>query len=923
MSAAPGVQVTFLPGSPPRLGRVAMWRATGRPTPGASTFTAVVRAGEGVRRKDVEARVLPVGEAIDELLAIPPHAAPTASAAVWVAATHLALDLVARGRMLPAVTPDGFDAWRAGPLDATDFERREALADLFPPEAHCAAEGGSRRLLVPHPTDLLAEFTDAVADHLARSTVAVAATGDARFAAPAPVPVAELSGWLGDVATPASGGASIGLRLDLPDGPDGDIDAVLQLRSVADPSLVVDASKLWDAPAAVVERLGGDPEAELLLALRRGTRVWPPLGRLLDATRPERLRLSDDEAEALLGDGAMALSDAGIEVRWPTELVAGAVSLRAVASTPAPAAVAGSGLDLDAVLTVRYEALLDGSALTAQELEQLAEAKRPLVRLRGQWVVADPTVIERLRRPPRVRAGEVLAEALGGSGALERFDDDAPELVLDGWLAGLAAAVASVDQVTELAEPPGLEATLRHYQRRGLAWLDTMCELGLGGVLADDMGLGKTLQVVALHCRRHRDGGPAEGPTLVVCPTSLLANWEREINRFAPGVPVHRFHGGDRSLDGVGSRHIVLCTYGVLRRDRPRLAEVGWDLVVADEAQHVKNPLARTSRELRRVPAAARVALTGTPVENRLTDLWALIDWTTPGLLGPLDRFRRTVAVPVERDRDPEATERFAAVVRPFLLRRRKVDPGIAPELPPRTITDHVVPLTAEQATLYTATVRDALELIEEKHGMARRGLVLKLLTALKQICNHPAQYLAETGPLPGRSGKLTALDELIDVVVAEGASTLVFTQYVSMARLLDAHLSSRGIDTAVLHGGVSARNREAMVDRFQAGEFPVFILSIKAGGVGLNLTAATHVVHYDRWWNPAVEEQASDRAWRIGQDQPVQVHRLVCEGTLEDRIAELLERKRELADAVVGGGEGWITEMDDDALAALVELGS
>jgi SNF2 family DNA or RNA helicase len=311
------------------------------------------------------------------------------------------------------------------------------------------------------------------------------------------------------------------------------------------------------------------------------------------------------------------------------------------------------------------------------------------------------------------------------------------------------------------------------------------------------------------------------------------------------------------------------------------------------------------------------VALTGTPVENRLTDLWALIDWTTPGLLGPLDRFRRTVAVPVERDRDPEATERFAAVVRPFLLRRRKVDPGIAPELPPRTITDHVVPLTAEQATLYTATVRDALELIEEKHGMARRGLVLKLLTALKQICNHPAQYLAETGPLPGRSGKLTALDELIDVVVAEGASTLVFTQYVSMARLLDAHL------TAVLHGGVSARNREAMVDRFQAGEFPVFILSIKAGGVGLNLTAATHVVHYDRWWNPAVEEQASDRAWRIGQDQPVQVHRLVCEGTLEDRIAELLERKRELADAVVGGGEGWITEMDDDALAALVELGS
>ena len=308
-------------------------------------------------------------------------------------------------------------------------------------------------------------------------------------------------------------------------------------------------------------------------------------------------------------------------------------------------------------------------------------------------------------------------------------------------------------------------------------------------------------------------------------------------------------------------------------------------------------------------------------MENRLSELWSILDWTTPGLLGHLEVFTRRVAVPVERYRDAATAARLAALIKPFLLRRRKTDPGIAPELPRKTETDLFVPLTTEQVTLYEAMVRETMKLIEDTDGIERAGLVFKLLTALKQICNHPAQYLKQSDPLTGRSGKLAAFDELTDVIVANGESVLVFTQYTQMATLLQQHLDARGIGSLFLHGGVPVRRREEMVARFQAGDVPVFLLSLKAGGTGLTLTRATHVVHYDRWWNPAVEDQATDRAYRIGQDRPVQVHRLIAEGTLEDRIAALLEKKRELADAVIGSGEGWIAELSDAELAELVSL--
>jgi superfamily II DNA or RNA helicase len=902
---------TFVPADPPRAGALAVW-GDGQ---GSDELDLVLPAGGGTRRRRVRGRLLPVASALPALLA-PAVGGASASVAAWSAAAAAGVGLVARGRLLPAASPDGYGAWRVGPLDAADLDWLRRIAAAMPAEGHALPVDGRRPLRLRSPEGLVRELWDAIADTLVRTPAAVHATGARAFAAAEPVAVGELAGWLAETDRGLDAGAQVQLRIELPAREEEPFAAVVQVRSAADPSLVVDAGELWSAPAAVLARLGERAETDLLLALRRGARAWPPLAPLLRSAAPTEVSLDEEQVAELLETGAEGLGGAGIEVLWPAELLGEGLDVRATVATPTPAGAAAPVFRLEALLSFDWQVTVGDEALTAEEVAALAEAKRPLVRLRGRWVRVNRELLERLRRRrgPRITAAEALTAALTGN------------LVLDGERVEFHAAGALADLVDRLAragraavEPPeGLRATLRPYQRRGLSWLAEMCELGLGGCLADDMGLGKTVQVIALHLHRR----PLEaGPTLVVCPTSLLGNWERELARFAPDVPVRRYHGGDRHLEELAAGEVVLVTYGVVRRDRAVLAEVGWGLVVADEVQHAKNPLSRTARELRAIPAAARVALTGTPVENRLTELWSILDWTTPGLLGPLERFRRSVAVRVERYRDADATERLARVVRPFLLRRRKSDPRIAPELPAKTETDRVVPLTPEQATLYEAVVRETLAKIASSEGIERRGLVLRLLTALKQICNHPAQYLHEAAPLPGRSGKLAALDELLDVILDEGEAALVFSQYVEMCRLIRAHLADRGVPTLFLHGRVPARRREELVARFQDGAAPVFLLSLKAGGVGLNLTRATHVVHYDRWWNPAVEDQATDRAYRIGQDRPVQVHRLVTEGTLEDRIAALLASKRGLAEAVVGAGEAWITELSDAELAELVSL--
>jgi SNF2 family DNA or RNA helicase len=663
---------------------------------------------------------------------------------------------------------------------------------------------------------------------------------------------------------------------------------------------------------------------------------------------PDQITLDTDELVSLLQDGVRELRDRGVDVLWPRslgrDLTATTVLDRASAPAQREEQLHKGLFATDELFAFNWQIAVHGEALTEAEMDELAGSAKPILKLRGNWTVIDPAIAAKARRRlvRTVKPAEAIAATLTGVVQLDSSgESDAPVLV-GATLLKVRDRLLTAATRPPVEPPAALRATLRDYQLHGLTWLADMTGFGLGACLADDMGLGKTVTLIALHLHRRERG--ATGPTLVVCPASLLGNWEQEIERFAPGTPVRRFHGGRRSLAGLpgvapdegeldlggpvgrsddgGDPGFVLTTYGTMRVSHGELAEVGWDLVVADEAQHIKNPRSSTARHLRAIDSLARVALTGTPVENNLTELWAILDWATPGLLGSRNAFRKVWAAPIESGLEPSKARQFGDLIGPFLLRRRKSDPGIAPELPAKTETDHPLRLTKEQAVLYEAFVRDTMERIERADEEVRRGLVLALLTGLKQICNHPAHFLKESGArLTGRSEKLDLVDELIGTVLAEEGAVLVFTQYVAMARLLEAHLARSGLPHQFLHGGTPVREREAMVARFQAGEVPVFLLSLKAGGTGLNLTRADHVIHLDRWWNPAVEEQATDRAYRIGQTKPVQVHRLVTRGTIEEKIAELLTRKRALADSVLARGEAALTELSDDDLRDFVSL--
>ncbi|MDH6696994.1 DEAD/DEAH box helicase [Streptomyces griseoviridis] len=911
----------FLPAPLPRDGRIAFWDPEDSPLPAEDTQLTVVRPhGAGVRRRTVPALTLPVAEALPLLARARRDPAAHPATACWGAATLHALRLTARGRLLPGLTAAGHDAWRAGPLEPDDIAHLRAVAAALPAEGHPVPLPGPGPLRLPDPEALVRAFLDAVADTLPRTPAAPYTCG-LPFADRRPQRLPGAEDWAAEVAAGMDAGVRVSLRLDLSahDLFDADKDvrgagaAIVQVHSLADPTLVTDAATLWSGGADAV--FGPRARVDAALAVRRAARVWPPLDRLTEQDVPDVLALSDDEVGDLLGVAATRLAAAGVAVHWPRDLAQDLTVAAVVRPAPGSATDGTGFFESEELLQFRWQLALGGDPLSDAEMDALAEAHRPVVRLRDQWVLVDPALVRKARRRDLglLDPVDALSAALTGSAEV---DGETVEAVPTGALAALRDRLTAGVRPAE--PPPGLDATLRDYQLRGLAWLDLMTSLGLGGCLADDMGLGKTITLIALHLQRARPE-----PTLVVCPASLMGNWQREITRFAPGVPVRRFHGPDRSLDDL-SGGFVLTTYGTMRAAAPTLAAQPWGMVVADEAQHVKNPYSATAKALRTIPSPARVALTGTPVENNLSELWALLDWTTPGLLGPLKSFRARHARAVENGEDDEAVARLAGLVRPFLLRRKKSDPGIVPELPPKTETDHPVPLTREQAALYEAVVRESLLAIESSDGIARRGLVLKLLGALKQICDHPALYLKEDAHgdrLLGRSGKLALLDELLDTVLAEDGSALVFTQYVGMARMLTSHLAARAVPVELLHGGTPIPERERMVDRFQDGATPVLVLSLKAAGTGLNLTRAGHVVHFDRWWNPAVEEQATDRAYRIGQTQPVQVHRLITEGTVEDRIAEMLEAKRALADAILGSGESALTELTDRELTDLVSL--
>ncbi|MGP4020960.1 DEAD/DEAH box helicase [Saccharopolyspora sp. 5N708] len=885
----------------------------------AEPVVTLIEDGSVVARR-VPARRIPLSQALPLLRAGDADGVHPA-AAFWGAAAELALHMVARGRVLPGVCGSGADAWRMGPFDVADVERLRALAAAAPPSARAVPlDPAADELVLPDAEKLLREFFDGVADTMPRTPGAVWLTGDPRYAAQEITPADDgLRGWAQQVAAGVDAGLRVALRLELRgDTETAPFTAVVRLRNLADPTQVVDAEALW---AGESHGFGDRATFEAMLAVRRAAGVWSPLESLLAEAEPVELELVDEDVEDLLSGGEARLAAMGVDIEWPPEL-SRELNARVAVSAPGQRREDVAAFLREAEpLPLSWQLTLGGEPLSEVEMDLVAKS-RPVVRLRDQWLLVEPELARKARERelPPVPAYPGLGIALVGSAVVE---DVRVEAVATGWLGELVHRLADPDGGPEpLGQPPELTATLRDYQQRGLRWLHRMTSLGFGGCLADDMGLGKTIMLISLHLRRAADPATT-GPTLVVCPASLLGNWEREIEKFAPGTPVRRFHGSARSLASADSG-FVLTTYGTMRVDAATLAAHRWAMVVADEAQHVKNRLSGTAKALREIPAAVRVAMTGTPVENNLSELWAILDWTTPGLLGRMGEFRAEWARAVEEGRDNPTAQRLYRLVRPFLLRRRKTDPGIAPELPPKTETDHLVSLTAEQIDLYQRVVQEVMaEIRSSPTEIARRGLVLKLLVGLKQVCNHPAHYLKEAAASAARSEKLQALDELLGTILAEGGAALVFTQYVQMARLLEKHLADRGVPTQLLHGGTPVAKRDEMVRRFQSGAVPVFLLSLKAAGTGLNLTRADHVVHYDRWWNPAVEEQATDRAHRIGQDKPVQVHRLMAQGTLEERIAELLVHKQELADAIMGGGEAALSELTDAELRRLVELRS
>ncbi|WP_040794753.1 DEAD/DEAH box helicase [Nocardia higoensis] len=665
--------------------------------------------------------------------------------------------------------------------------------------------------------------------------------------------------------------------------------------------------------------------------LGEAQRVYPRLRDLPSDPYSLDLLLPTEVVADLVAHGAIALREAGVRLMLPRawNIAEPSMRLRVTSSPPA----AESSVGMRGLLSFRWELAVGDKVLTSAEMGKLIRAKSDLVQLRGEWVQADHKALAAAARYVAAHSDDspvTLADMLGHIAATRVNKVPLTEVTATGW----AAEVFEREGERAPVPPPaGLKAQLRPYQQRGLTWLAAMSRLHCGAVLADDMGLGKTVQVLAL-LAHERDTGAASGPTLLVCPMSVVGNWQREASRFTPDLRVLVHHGKDRrhGLDleeAVAGADLVLTTYAILVRDVTELAALTWDRVVLDEAQHIKNAATAQARAARAVPARHRLALTGTPVENRLEELRSILDFAVPKLLGTPQTFRARFAVPIEREQDQNALSRLRLVTGPFVLRRLKTDPAVIGDLPDKLEMTVRANLTVEQAALYQAVVDDMLDKIKNAKGMARKGAVLAALTGLKQVCNHPAHYLRDHSAVlrrgRHRSGKLALVEDVLDTVIADGEKALLFTQFREFGELLTPYLTERfGTAIPFLHGGVDKKNRDAMVDRFQSeGGPPLMLLSLKAGGTGLNLTAANHVVHLDRWWNPAVENQATDRAFRIGQRRDVQVRKLVCVDTIEERIDEMITGKSRLADLAVGAGENWITELGTDELRELFTLGA
>ncbi len=708
------------------------------------------------------------------------------------------------------------------------------------------------------------------------------------------------------------------------------------LQPYKDPSLLIpfeDAWKTRSRKTSVLEKYGSDAKEYMLSALGQASGICPLIAASLESAAPAGYELDVSGAYDFLNNKAISLEQAGFGVMLPAWWTRKGTKLKlsASANVKSPKMQGGNVFSLESIVKFDWSVALGDKKLTLEELEALAKLKAPLVKIRGQWVEMNATEIQtaidfwKKNSSEKATVRDIIQMTLGAKKTYGGFQFGGVKA--SGWIGRLLEQLNGNVKFEELAVNETFSGTLRPYQVRGFSWLSFLRKWGMGACLADDMGLGKTIQTLALIQRDWHANGKV--PVMLVCPTSIVNNWQKEASRFTPDIPVMVHHGIGRHKEEEfikeAKKHaIVISSYGLLQRDLKFLKGVQWAGVVLDEAQNIKNPETKQSKAARSLKADYRIALTGTPVENNVGDLWSIMEFLNPGFLGTQAEFKRNFFIPIQAIRDQDAAKRLKRITSPFILRRLKTDKSIISDLPEKQEMKVFCTLTKEQASLYKATLREAEDKLKSSEGIQRKGVILGLLSKLKQVCNHPTQFLGDNSAIPGRSGKLARLTEMLEEIIEVGDRALVFSQFSEMGSILQRYLQDTfGYEVLFLHGAVSRKRRDQMVERFQGKDNgpPIFILSLKAGGTGLNLTGANHVFHFDRWWNPAVENQATDRAFRIGQKRNVQVHKFICAGTLEDKIDEMIERKKEITENVLGTGEGWLTELSNKELKNIFAL--
>ena len=887
----------------------------------------------------------------------------------WVEVAKLSTELIARQCFVPTIREDRrgntrcFQAVWEAVIEGEDQERVQLLSNSMPPCCRAIRQSGQEGLL---PSALILDFLNLTVDAFVRGSLSptlllppgskrrkvillpeqwlkalssqypqlkASAKELASFAH-------EIKSWLSQIQPAASDTPLRAcFRLDPPGDDSQEWRVSFCLQASEDRSLLIPAHKVWQARSGIItffKRRFENPQERLLGDLGKASRIFPLIEESLKIACPTEVKLDTEHAYSFLRQYAPLLEQSGFGVlvpAWwqkPTRRLSVKLHLR-----PKTDKKVSSGLlGMDAIVAYDWEIALGDKVFSPEEFEKLANLKVPLVKVRGQWAELRPEEIERAIAFLQTKGGQdemKLTEAMriGLGQEISGLGLPVTGVEAEGWIGELLDNICGdVVKMPTLESPRGFNGQLRPYQVKGFSWLAFLRQFGLGTCLADDMGLGKTIEFIALMLYL-REKKLVHAPTLLICPMSVVSNWKMEAERFAPSLKVMVHHGPDRASEGTfekeAKRHnLVITTYALAHRDGEFLSKVNWEYVALDEAQNIKNPSAKQTQAIRKLNARYRVALTGTPVENRLSELWSIMEFLNHGYLKSAKDFHSSFVIPIEKFHSPNHTERLKRLIQPFVLRRVKTDPAIINDLPEKIETKVLCNLTREQATLYEAVVKEMLEKIENSEDIERKGLVLSTLLKLKQVSNHPAQFLQDGSLLPGRSGKLTRLEEMLEELLAEGDKALIFTQFAEMGKLLRRYLQETfACEALFLHGGTTKRERDAMIQRFQDNHSgpPLFILSLKAGGLGLNLTAANHVFHFDRWWNPAVENQATDRVFRIGQRRNVQVHKFVCLGTVEEHIDQMIEQKKELAQSIVGTGEAWLTEMSTEQLREVFAL--